>query len=141
MLSEKIANHIEKVGYDQVILTQFCRTELWADEDYYPVADLIDKVYEYGYGWAVEGFARNNKHHKQIVSAIDSKGEYKLENGALVVHGNNHSDIVFIDTWMLNLPKQDVNICGAFSGECLSDLETALTHLNIDYDKVYELIL
>lgn len=77
-------------------------------------------VREYGYGW------------DQVIVEDDEYGEY--------IKGGNHSEYVQIADWMHSLPKE-LKIAGCFDGECLEDLEIALNHLEIKFDKIHELIV
>jgi hypothetical protein len=47
---------------------------------------------------------------------------------------------VYIADWMRSL-SGDVYISGAFEGECIEDLEIALSHLRIEFKKVRQLII
>lgn len=123
-ICQEAIEHIEDGRYDKVILTQF---EVYGpSEEYYEagIADYIDEWHNYDYGWILDGWTR--KHYKKGVDYCP---------------GGTHSQIVMLDDWIKDLKGHDVYICGAFDGECLDDLETALEFLKIEYTRVEQLIL
>jgi hypothetical protein len=122
-LQEKVLEHLNDHNYDQVILTRF---EDWhmdslIRDNYNPeFIDKISTLYDYGYGWT-------------MWDAHDY--------GIRFVDGGNHSEYVLIDDWMRELPKENVHIAGAFDGECIEDLEIALSHLEINFNRIEDLIV
>ena len=119
--AEKVRQHLEEIDYDIVILTRFEEWEL-GDEHYEAgLEDHITAVHTYSYGWCKE-MAEN-----------DPQGKY--------VEGGAHSEMVQIAEWMQGLSACNVNICGAFDGECIEDLEIALTALGVEYRRLEGLIV
>ena len=51
------------------------------------------------------------------------------------MEGGAHSEAVMIEDWMRELKGHNVTICGAFNGECIDDLETALRFLGVGFRK------
>lgn len=114
---DDIADHFEETSYDRVILTRFEDWEL--EHVHAPIAHHIDTVEPYAYGWSADMF--------------DDESRY--------CEGGNHSEVVEIADWMHDLVDDDVYIAGAFDGECIEDLEIALSHLQCDYHRVDHLIV
>lgn len=114
-------------NYEKVILTRFDSSDFRGEEDaFQELPKFVDRVYEYSHGWE----APNNdlEFLQENGSAIDEYGE-------LFALGTIHSDAVWIPDWMQELPKDvEYNICGAFRGECLGDLEDAFDFLGLNYD-------
>lgn len=122
-LCEKVRTHIKRSNYNKVILTRFEDNRL---EQEHLINGLtytyIDDVHSYMYGW--------------------EEGNIQGEEGVDWVKGGNHSDIVLLDYWMKPLNQfKEVRICGAFDGECIEDLEIALSALNIKYKRLENLIV
>jgi hypothetical protein len=116
--------HLEENHYDKVILTQF---EHWKPQNEHyltGIANFINPWEEYAYGWD-----RDLWDDEHSIEGID------------YAPGNLHSETVRLDDWMRDLRNADVYISGAFDGECIDDLETALKFLNIPYKRVEELII
>ena len=142
-LCEKTAAHIEASSYDKVILTQFEQTELENHYPYYPLIGLVNDIREYGYGWDAASMADEDEdgEPEDVLAIIDEQGEYKDRFCNVVCKGGNHSEVVLVDSWMRSLVGCEVDICGAFDGECIEDLEIALSHLKIDFNRVESLIV
>lgn len=119
---EKVAEHLEENDYSLVILTKFEGIQF--DEGHFPIAHHINVVHEYAYGWERE----------QVE-------QYGWEEGVAYCDGGTHSEVVLLDEWMKHLPKEDVHIAGAFDGECIDDLETALDFLEVNYNRIESLIV
>ena len=73
----------------------------------------IDTEKPYAYGWDSE-----------IVEDIE---DYEEAN-EMFVEGGQHSEYVLIEDWMHELKGNDVQLCGCFDGECIEDMEIALSH-------------
>jgi hypothetical protein len=115
----KFRRHLQRAKYDKVILTRM--EDHLLSEDHFPVSEYIDEIHQYGYGWE----------ESEIVEGQESRW----------CNGGYHSQIVFIDEWMKKLPKSKVFISGAFDGECIEDLEIALTHLKVKFRRIPSLII
>lgn len=113
----KLAAYLEENHYTQIILT--CFEEWKLGDEHWPIAEHVNHVYDYAYGWEADMF--------------QDESEY--------CDGGNHSSVVHITDWMRDLPKQNVTICGAFDGECIEDLEIALGHLDVKFDRLEEFII
>lgn len=112
----KFRDHLEEQEYDRVILTRFEDIRFEPEHDI--IREFVDELYDYAYGW------EDNE---------DTQGEDFCEGGT-------HSERVYIADWMRSL-SGDVYISGAFEGECIEDLEIALSHLGIEFKKVRQLII
>lgn len=121
-LCEKVLLYIQEheADFDQIILTRFEDNRLENVHHWTGLADYINQVEDYGYGWT-----------KESIEYLDDDDWCE---------GGQHSEIVMVDEWMKSL-RGKVAICGAFDGECIDDLETALDHLEVDYDRIEELII
>lgn len=123
-MAEEVKKHLESEQYDHVILTRFEDNTIGDEHHDSELANLIDSVYQYGYGW-----------------------EFKMvEDGSLSedqkwVEGGYHSEIVLIDDWMEELQGHEVFLCGAFDGECIEDMEYALQGAGVSFNKIYSLIV
>ena len=112
-----IYEHLQENNYDKVILNRFDDWKL--EECHNPISDYIDDINIYAYGWEEDMF----------------------ENESQYCEGGSHSMVVEIADWMHKLKGCDVDICGAFDGECIEDLEIALEHLGISYNRIENLII
>jgi hypothetical protein len=141
-LCVKVGEHITSNDYDQIILTRFESHQLDEPEYDYLAVPYI-QVKEYGYGWELDGFLDDDETEKvdEIRQRIENGEVYETRFGTKLAEGGSHSQVVIIDEWMERLPKQNVFICGAFDGECVEDLETALSAINVNFQRVEELIV
>lgn len=138
-LCKKTAKHIRKNGYDKVILTQFEYTRLSEHYEYSPLIGKVTDQHEYGYGWELESFDFENIDSAQ--EKIDSGEIVEDNHGQKIVQGGNHSNVVLVDDWIESLRGHDVYLCGAFDGECIEDMEIALSAVNVNYKRVSKLII
>jgi len=125
-LCEEFVEHIEINDYDRVILVQF---EDWKPQELhylYGLGQLVTDSYNYAYGWTSE----------EAESCAEDNS-----NNVEFCEGGRHSDVVMIAEWMHELKGQDIYISGAFDGECIDDLETALDFLELPYTRIEELII
>lgn len=122
-LSERFVDHLLENEYDNVILTQFEHWEPQNEHVLTGIAQFVNQWEEYSYGWH-----------------LDSFGDY-AEPGIDFCKGGYHSEAVALDPWLKNLKGSEVYISGAFDGECIDDLETALEFLKIPYHRIEDLIL
>lgn len=102
-----------------VVLTQF---EEWkpASEHYLSgIADLVTDWHEYGYGWEKESMNHGD------VWGVDW------------CIGKTHSEVVWIPQWLWDIKnsREEVLLCGVFDGECIQDMEVALSHCDIPYKR------
>ncbi len=120
-LQEKFVEFLQENSFDRIILTRFEDWKATPEDGYFPeFLEFISEVRDYAYGWDKEC----------------TKG-----NEERFCVGGTHSDFVLIDDWMLKLRGCDVTISGAFDGECVEDLEIALSHLGIEYKREENLII
>lgn len=124
----KVANHIKKVHYDKIILTQFENYDP-EDEHCYIIEAAYNKglniqFIEYGYGWSKDCFIDSD------AQLIPSKRSYSTED-----------DVIFIDDFLIKMKERGdiVSLCGAFKGECLLDAQTVLRHLKIKFKTISSL--
>ena len=112
-----IAKHLHAKQYDKVILTMF---DAWQLEDIHePISEFISEIHEYGFGW--DKWAIPPKERVPY-----ARGE--IDRGTGWVEGGSHSNIVMVDPWMHTLKLDTVTTIGCFRGECLEDIEIALTN-------------
>lgn len=121
-LYQKIVDHIDAIGYDKVILTRFEIGREKFDDSHYDsgFAEWVNQVYEYAYGWPAECLDDDPKRF---------------------VPGGNHSEAVMIEDWMFDLQNNDVDLCGAFDGECIEDMEIALEACHVKFNRLESLIV
>lgn len=117
-LVQRFCAHIEDSEYDKVILTRFEDNRL-QEPEYDSLRHLIDQVEVYGYGWTQDQVDESNAH--------------------CFCDGGMHSDLVLLEDWMRLDGK--VFISGAFDFECIEDLEIALEHLGVDFERIEWLII
>lgn len=115
---EKVYEHLSENYYDRVIVTNF-EAGFDLDDEQIMLSEFCPVVHDYGYGWEKE--------------MIDPDVQDWTDGG-------NHSEIVLIDDWMKELPKE-VDLCGAFDGECIEDMEIALESLDISVNRLENLIV
>lgn len=135
-LASKIKTHIKKSNYDKIVLTQFENYKPQHEHYQSGIADLVTNWFDYGYGWDKEGC--------EVEEKIGCNGEVFQDNyGNEYVKGGDHSEIVLITDWMKELGryKDNVSICGAFDGECIEDLEIALTACDVKFRRLEKLIV
>ena len=155
-LCKKTAKHIKKNEYSKVILTQFEPIDLRECYPYEPLIGKIDEVHEYGYGWEVSMFADgDNGFTKELVcdaSAEILTGDEVMERleagetytnrwGVTITLGGNHSQVVEVPEWLSKLTGHEVSLCGAFRGECIEDMEIALSAANVTFNLLNNLII
>lgn len=143
-LQERVAEFIESKDYSRVILTRF--EDHCIDHcEYWAIAHLIDEVQVYAYGWEAEFVAREDEEtgeQDDVLEIISERGEYVDQYGQTWCEGGNHSQVVLVEDWIKRLPKDgSVDICGAFLGECLEDLDIALTHAKVQFNYIDELCI
>lgn len=120
-LQEKILDFLAENVFDKIILTRFEDWKACPSEGYFPeLLDKVSNVHEYAYGWERE----------ELEAHPD-----------LFCEGGTHSGAVLLADWMIPLKRADVTIAGAFDGECIEDLEIALTHLGVKFGREESLIV
>lgn len=126
-LVEKTAEHIENEDYDRIVLTMF---EHWQPQiEHHP---LIEAAYskglhiefkEFGYGWSRDMFDENDT--TELILGTRDYHEY--------------DDVIPIEDFLYDFQNNQVDLCGAFLGECLKDAQTVLEHLNVNFKTLYNL--
>lgn len=120
-LQERFAQFLAENEFDRVILTRFEDYTAGPEDGYFEeFLQHVSEVRDYAYGWDKD--------------CIEGNEERFCEGGT-------HSQYVLLDDWMLRLKGCDVTISGAFDGECVEDLEVALTHLEIPFRREQSLII
>lgn len=109
---------------DKVIVTLFEQNE--ADGHHSDLIDLCEafnieiEFINYDYGWYYD-----EEHHTQ--ETFGTEWCWGTRD-----HHTEGEDIVLIEQWMHDLDDEEIWVGGAFVGECLCDLETALSTINKD---------
>jgi hypothetical protein len=121
-LYQNIIDHIESNHYDRVILTRFEIGREQFDDSHLDsgFCHFVNSVYEYAYGW--------------------SEDELK-DYPDRFCEGGSHSEAVLIEDWIKDLSGHDVDLCGAFEGECIEDMEIALRFCEVSFNKLHDLIV
>jgi hypothetical protein len=86
-------------------------------------------IHSYGYNW--------KKDHVEFCKDEDLGITWC--QGQREDHGDN--DVVLIANWMHDLKGNNIIIAGSFEGECVNDLETALSSAGINYKKESTLVV
>jgi len=118
---EDIVQHLSEENYDNVIVTNF-EADLDLEPEQLPLADFYPEVRDYTYGW--------------------EKEEVKSWNwieGKDFCRGGTHSEVVLTPHWLRSL-QNDIFLCGVFDGECIEDIEYALTGSNKHFIRIEHLI-
>jgi len=135
----KVTDYIKNTNIDQVILPLFEGEE--TNYDHYKLVNICSergimlKVTEYGYNWRIpedeECYLEWSKENKEGVDWCKSTRDDAEED-----------NIVVIEDWQKELKYANkVLVAGAFEGQCVRDLEDALTAINISYERVEGLIV
>jgi hypothetical protein len=114
---EKVYNHLLEENYDRVIVTNF-EAAFGLDDEQKVLSEFYPDVYDYMYGWEDD--------------EANPEGTW--------VDGGCHSQKLPIDDWMLEIINDDVFLCGAFDGECIEDMEIALSSQGIKVNRIEQLI-
>ena len=117
-LIQSIGEFCEANSIDKIILTRF---EDWEQEDLhrYFWGNFNVTVHPYAYGWCQE-----------VMEDLDYE---ELDD---YIEGGDHSEYVLIENWMHELKKEEVFLAGCFDGECIEDMEIALTHCEVPFKRV-----
>lgn len=123
-VGEMLLEHLGSHSYDRVILTRFDSNHLEDEHFDLGIDQYVDSVYEYAYGWEP--------------SMFDPE-----EEGEKWVKGGFHSEAVYLADFLHELAYSNANVdlCGAFDGECIEDMEIALTALSIPFNRLNHLIV
>lgn len=116
-LVEVFYDHLERNHYDKVILTRFEDHRI-NEPEYEIIEPFINQVETYAYGW---------------------EEAESVENPDRFCQGGCHSEVVLLEDWMKI--NGQVFISGAFDGECIEDLEIALKHLEVKFNRIESLII
>lgn len=116
---------------DKVIVTMFEQNK--PDEYHSPLIELCNafnvelEFIAYDYGWQYD-----EEYYTQETFNTEwcwGRRSYHQEG----------QDVVLIENWMHDLQDEDIYVGGAFVGECLCDLETALDAIGIEICFIDEL--
>ena len=137
---EEIMEHITESDYDRIILTRFEQHNFedteWCQEYDYGLSSMVHlEVYAYGWDMAsLDGWEITNK------DATVKTATYRQNIWQEFTDGGNHSEIVMIEPWMRELGT-NVDLCGAFDGECIEDMEIALEAVGVEVNRLEWLIV
>jgi len=120
---DNVIEHIDNSNYSKIIVTNF-EAGFDLDDEQKKLQRFFPEVYDYMYGWERE--------------EVESWGD-RIE-GKDFCDGGSHSEVVLIDEWMHNL-EGEIDICGAFDGECIEDLEIALQGAGKEFNRLEHLIV
>ena len=119
---ESIYAHCVENDIDRLIITRFEDFEMGDEHFLFQNAPFQTTVHPYGYGW-------------------DQETVLDYEDEDAFTEGGNHSEYVLIEGWMYELNRDEVFLCGCFDGECIEDMEIALTHCEIPFKRIEDLIV
>lgn len=140
-LCKKTAKHIKKSDYSRVILTQFNPIGLHESYPYEPLIGKIDEIHEYGYGWELESFNFIEMDAETVAESLENGELVCDQHGQYLTKGGYHSQVVLVDDWMFELAGHEVDLCGAFDGECIEDMEIALAAAGVSFNRISKLII
>lgn len=119
-LQEKILDHVQRVEYDRIVMTMFDEYELSLEHFAFQWIQPFPEVFEYGYGWDLgDGFNETDPEWTE---------------------GGSHSMHVWVPEWLRQI-KGKVDLCGAFDGECIEDMEIALNAAKVPFFRLNHLIV
>jgi hypothetical protein len=52
---------------------------------------------------------------------------------------HEYDDVIPIEDFLYDFQNNQVDLCGAFLGECLKDAQAVLEHLNVNFKTLYNL--
>lgn len=139
-LEKKTAQHIKKNNYSQVILTRF-EEHTYNYEEYPNMYSLITFLAVYGYADCIDSCFDDNEDKDLIEDRLDEGEIVANDCGIKYALGGFHSEIVEIPKWLENLKHSDVYLCGAFDGECIDDIQTAMEAIDLKYNRISKLIV
>lgn len=116
----RVSTHLEGSEYKRIIVTRFEDWQKGPEHDFMFEMGLEPEFQQYDYGWDEEQMKRS---------------------GCEYVEGGVHSEVVWIPEWLKELKGEKVNLAGAFDGECIEDMEIALSSQGIDFDRLEDLIV
>lgn len=117
---EKTVEHLQENHYDNIIVTNF-EANRDLDDAQWPLGNFYPTVHDYCYGWTKDMFEG-------------------YENDFTLVEGGIHSEVVLVEDWMKEL-EGEIYLCGAFDGECIEDMEIALTGAEKEFKRIENLIV
>lgn len=128
---EKVIDYINNENIDKVILPLFQNHQL--EDCHYPLKEFCQRngiqldVHEYNYGWSKESDHNNDIYTEENFNETWCYGTREY-------HGED--DVVKIDSWQHELKGENqVIVAGAFEGECVLDLTTALDAIEVEYKR------
>jgi hypothetical protein len=123
-MGELLLDNLGSHEYDRVILTRFEDSRLEIEHHEIGIAEHIDDVHAYSYGCEPEMFPPEDE-------------------GITWAVGGHHSGAVELPDFLHNLKRRGahVDLCGAFDGECIEDMEIALTTLKVPFRRLDHMIV
>ena len=115
---QDVIAYISNNNFSHICLTRpfnFTITEQDPPE-YQTLKHFINTIHEYPWGWS----------HDDYIINPDS-----------FIKGNGHSEFIWIDDWINNIPYEykHVTFIGMFEQECLLDMEGILKYLGVPFSK------
>lgn len=116
---ERLTKFIRKAGFDYVIATLYASHQPQMVHITSGLISYVNRWVNYDFGWEEGELAG------QGIECAPSWGS---------------SQEVPIERWMKDLRGHSVTICGCFDGGCLTDLESALNFLDIEFNRLEQFI-
>ncbi len=134
--SNKYIDYIinNKDNLDKVIITRFEGVNF--ESEHYPLINVLDSLniqyecIEYAYGWSKESNEEFFSTKNENITWCQGTRDYHTEE-----------DVLLIEEWMHDLKNDNVFLAGSFENECVLDLETALSAININFTKLDDLVV
>ncbi len=124
-VSRNLLNYIENSDFDRVLLVRQENECLGEEHHESGLSEHIDNIHSYGYGWKRADLERDDPDGEDIRWA----------------DGCSHSEVVMMESWMEDLISHEVTVTGAFAGECVETLTTALDACGVKYTEKEDLIV
>ena len=140
--TDEIVAHLESTEYDRIIVTNFEGTNhLEGHQRVFQeaVPHLPIQVEDYCYGWRIDECFPDEE--RKARESFDDDGRFVDKYGTLWADGCSHSEIVPLPQWMQDLSVDDVYLLGAFDGECILTISTALWACDVSFNRLNKLIV
>lgn len=124
--------------YDEIIITTFEDLDLSPEHErlinYCNTNQIQLSNHVYGYG-----FTRELDDEDSLLNYPEEELGTSWCYGNRIYHGEE--DILVIEDWQHDLKGNQIDLGGAFEGECLNDAQTIMDTLNIEYTNIESLMV